>query len=262
MARVMIGMKLAAFHKNNLVPSYDRIQVVVQAVHDALDYFYNQEKPNPILITDDSRPYVRRDHVMSFIIRAISALSPDWKMSVHKKHAGGNFHYVIVRFEDLNLNLVPLHLLEHVKTPRPSGYRGDMSNFNFAIMQERGLQEEMDFQTYLTIGGEEVELTVSPIVPLDIHDIPFGLFLLYDGTNMQAKPRIAALTPEQDRFIFCDSIEDLKELSEVNDKVAKQRPIAIKKRHKVQLNTAQVADYSQTPNVILKKVNEEKRNDV
>lgn len=258
----MTGMKLASLHKNKLVPSYERIHVVTKAIQDALQYFNNQEKPDPTLVTYDSRSYVRRDQVMSFILRAVRELPREWKMSVQIKRAGGGFHFLLIRFEDMNLTLVPMHLPLHVKTPRPSGYRGEMSAFNYAVMQAHGMQEEMDFQTHLTVHLGEIEITTSPLMTDDIMDIPFGLFLLYDGTNMKAPLRIAALTPEQDRFIFCDKVEMLKELDAEQAKDTAERPVAKKRKRAVQLDTSLLEDYTQTPNVVLKKTKREKRTDV
>jgi hypothetical protein len=230
-------MKLASFYKNNLVPSYDRIKIVTEAIQGALTSFYKEESPDPEL-TNDSRPYVRRQEVMNSIIKTVKGLPRDWKMSVKKKRAGGNFNYVLVRFEDLNINLIPIHMISHVNLPRPSGYRGDMSAFNFAVMKDHGMQAELDFQTHMV---------------LEKKDIPFGLLLIYDGTNMKAPLRLAALTPEQDRFIFCDNVELLKECSGVAEEAPVQVPVEKKKRRKVKLNTSQVKEYNDTPKVAMKK---------
>lgn len=245
-------MKLAALYKNNLVPSYDRINVLVKAITNVLEQLSKYTVMDPEL-TDDSKPYTRRQEVMNSMIKVIRSLPREWKMSVKKKRAGGNFHYIIVHFEDLNINLVPIHLNSYVKLPKPSGYRGDMAAFNFAIMKDHGMESDMDFQTHFTLDKDEFSVITEPSVPENIKDIPFGLLLIYDGTNAQVPIRLAALTPEQDRFIFCDNVELLKECSRIATEEPVEAEIKIKKRRKIKLDTTQVNEYSTTPNVAMKK---------
>lgn len=249
---MIYGMKLASFYKNKLVPSYDRISILTQAIKNALEFVNKQEMSDPEL-TDDSKPYVRRQEVMNSIIKVVRTLPREWRMSVIKKKAGGNFNYVLVRFEDLNINLVPIHLITNTKLPKPSGYRGDMSEFNFAIMKELGMESEMDFQTHITLEEDIVTITTDPVIPANIDDIPFGLLLIYDGTNMEAPLRLAALTPNQERYIFCDDVELLKKYSEVSEeRRATQATVEINKRRKVKLDTSQVKDYQEIPPLPMK----------
>lgn len=248
-------MKLASLYKNKLVPSYERIRIVTKAVEEALDYFSKRELSDPSFVMGDSLPYVRRDLVMNTISKAVNDLPEEWQMSVEKRWAGGNFHYLLVRFEDLNLNLVPLHLPDQAKLPRPSGYRGDMSSFNYAVMLDHGMQEEMDFQTYLSLDQEELGLITAPAIPPDIKDIPFGLLLLYDGTNVKVPLRIAALTPGQDGYIFCDEVERLKQVEGAGDRRGAGAAAERKSRRRVRLDTAtaQINEYKEAPVVALKR---------
>ncbi|SYX86921.1 hypothetical protein [Paenibacillus alvei] len=245
-------MKLAALYKNNLVPSYDRIDILVRAINRVLEKISKQTVIDPDL-TDDSKPYTRRQEVMNSIIKVVRGLPKEWKMSVKKKRAGGNFHYIVVHFDDLNINLVPIHLNSYAKLPKPSEYRGDMAAFNFAIMKDHGMDSDMDFQTQFALENDEFSVISEPNVPENIKDIPFGLLLIYDGANMQVPIRLAALTPEQDRFIFCDNVELLKKYSGVVTEGPVKEKIEIKKRRKTKLDTSQVNEYNTTPNVAMKQ---------
>lgn len=242
-------MKLASLYKNSLVPSYERIQIISSSVVEVVTA--NQQKaPDPELI-DDARPFARRQDVMNAILRKVNALPKKWKMSARKRKAGGNFDYVVVYFEDLNLNLVPLHLLPQAKLPKPNRYRGDMSAFNFAVMKERGMLSEIEFQSFIDLEQEPV-LVTEPRIPSNIEDIPFGLLLLYDGTNPKAPVRLAALTPDQEQYIFCDNVELLREYSS-QEQHEDGDMVAAKKKRKLKLNTAQVKDYQESPDVVVRK---------
>ncbi|SFL20694.1 hypothetical protein SAMN03159341_1044 [Paenibacillus sp. 1_12] len=242
-------MKLASFYKNSLVPTYERVNVLSKATIAVIETLQDNI-PDPELV-DDSRPFVRRQDVMNAILKAVNHLPKDWRMSARKKRAGGNFNYVVVHFEDLNLNLIPIHLLSYSKLPKPSRYRGDISAFNLAVMKDRGMVSDLEFQTHFNFDNE-TSLVTEPDIPSNIKDIPFGLFLIYDGTNAKAPIRLAALTPDQERYIFCDNIELLKEYSQSNE-IEVETPIEMKKQRKLKLETSQVKEYQDVPNVVIKK---------
>lgn len=244
-------MRLASFYKNSLVPTYERINVLSKATVEVIKAL-QENNPDPELV-DDAKPFVRRQDVMNAILKAVNGLSKEWRMSARKKRAGGNSNYVVVHFEDLNLNLIPIHLLSHAKLPKPSRYRGDISAFNLAIMKDRGMISEVDFQTYIDFDNE-ISLVTEPEIPSNIKDIPFGLLLIYDGTDHKAPIRLAALTPDQERYIFCDSIDLLKEYSPSRDtELEIKAPIELKKLRRLRIDTSQVKEYQDTPSVTIKK---------
>ncbi|WP_339279094.1 hypothetical protein NYE40_23890 [Paenibacillus sp. FSL W8-1187] len=250
-------MKLASFYKNSLVPSYERINIISSSVIEVVNTS-QQTIPDPDLV-DDARPFTRRQAVMNSILKKVNSLPKKWRMSAKKRKAGGNFDYVVVHFEDLNLNLVPVHLLSHSKLPKPNRYRGDISAFNFAVMKERGMLSEIEFQSFMDFD-QEPALVTEPRIPSNLKDIPFGLLLVYDGTNPKAPVRLAALTPDQDQYIFCDNVELLKEYSSQTQQKVKDIT-EVKKKRKLKLDTTQVKDYQDSPDIVVRKDITEGRSD-
>jgi hypothetical protein len=250
-------MQLASFYKNSLVPSYERINFLSTVIMEVISSL-QQLQPDPELV-DDSKPFVRRQEIMNAIIKKVKDLPSEWKMTAKKRKAGGNFDFVIVHFEDLNLNLVPVHLLSYARLPKPSRYRGDISAFNYAVMKERGMISEVEFQTYLDFE-QDVQMITEPQIPSNIEDIPFGLLLIYDGTDSKVPIRLAALTPDQEQYIFCDHVDLLKDYSQSKQTVV-GKVIERKMKRRLKLNTTQVKDYQESPNIVVRKDNFEDRSD-
>lgn len=210
-------MTIAKADRKKVMPSKTEIRIVTDAINGALSNFTEyQQKMKRIdlnddkIITTDHLPMYRRGMVNSAVLREVNKPGNNDMEAVLLRSSA--FQYVLVKFRKSKINMLIAHLPIEKKLPVKSNIRGDHSSFNLSLLKHLGIEEEEYYPQYAfdfdSFNDGMVDIKIAENEMNLLENVHFGLMLFYDGKKPKVPYRIAALSPEQDRYLFTEYIVD------------------------------------------------------